>query len=109
MEVSAAPAELRRRGEHVLIAHRKNHAVDQVARALVVHDSARSELRDREEARPLKVGDESAALTVITDGLKDGEQVVVNNQYRLQPGARIRVSPPAEAAKAVVARPKEDS
>ncbi|HWW81463.1 MAG TPA: efflux RND transporter periplasmic adaptor subunit [Steroidobacteraceae bacterium] len=42
------------------------------------------------EARPLKVGDESGTLTVITDGLKDGEQVVLSNQYRLQPGARVR-------------------
>jgi membrane fusion protein, multidrug efflux system len=42
------------------------------------------------EVRPLKVGDESGTLTVITDGLKDGEQVVLSNQYRLQPGARVR-------------------
>lgn len=47
------------------------------------------------EARPLKVGDESGALTVITGGLKDGEQVVVSNQYRLQPGTRIRSTAPA--------------
>jgi membrane fusion protein, multidrug efflux system len=42
------------------------------------------------EARPLKIGNESDALTVVTDGLKDGEQVVLSNQYRLQPGARVR-------------------
>jgi multidrug efflux system membrane fusion protein len=41
------------------------------------------------EARPLKVGDESGAVTVITDGLKEGEQVVLSNQYRLQPGAQV--------------------
>ena len=41
------------------------------------------------EARPLKVGDESGAVTVITDGLKEGEQVVLSNQYRLSPGARV--------------------
>ena len=42
------------------------------------------------EVRLLKVGDESDALTVVTDGLKEGEQVVLSNQYRLQPGARVR-------------------
>jgi membrane fusion protein, multidrug efflux system len=41
------------------------------------------------EARPLRVGDESGAVTVITDGLKEGEQVVLSNQYRLQPGAQV--------------------
>ena len=41
------------------------------------------------EARPLKVGDESGTVTVITDGLKEGEQVVLSNQYRLSPGARV--------------------
>jgi membrane fusion protein, multidrug efflux system len=41
------------------------------------------------EARPLKVGDESGTVTVVTDGLKEGEQVVLSNQYRLQPGAQV--------------------
>jgi membrane fusion protein, multidrug efflux system len=41
------------------------------------------------EARPLKVGDESGEVTVVTDGLKEGEQVVLSNQYRLSPGARV--------------------
>jgi membrane fusion protein, multidrug efflux system len=55
------------------------------------------------EARPLQVGDETGTLTVITDGLKDGEQVVLSNQYRLQPGARVRsvaASPPSTARSA---------
>ncbi len=59
------------------------------------------------EVRPLKVGDESAAFTAITAGLKDGEQVVTSNQYRLQPGAQIRVAAPAAAAAAV--KPKGES
>ena len=42
------------------------------------------------EARLLKVGNENDTLTVVTDGLKEGEQVVVSNQYRLHPGARVR-------------------
>jgi len=36
------------------------------------------------------VGNENNDRTVITDGLKDGEQVVLSNQYRLEPGARVR-------------------
>jgi multidrug efflux system membrane fusion protein len=63
-------------------------------------------------ARPLKVGDESGAVTVITEGLKDGEQVVVSNQYRLQPGARVRpavAAPPPSAARSPVAKPKVSS
>jgi multidrug efflux system membrane fusion protein len=42
------------------------------------------------EARPLEVGNETGTLTVVTGGLKEGEQVVISNQYRLQPGARVR-------------------
>lgn len=42
------------------------------------------------EARPLKIGNETNELTVVTDGLKDGEQVVLSNQYRLRPGATVR-------------------
>jgi membrane fusion protein, multidrug efflux system len=52
------------------------------------------------EARPLQVGEETGALTVITDGLKDGEEVVLSNQYRLQPGAKVRSVSPAPSSTA---------
>jgi multidrug efflux system membrane fusion protein len=42
------------------------------------------------EARPLQVGNDNNSLTVITAGLKEGEQVVLSNQYRLRPGAYVR-------------------
>jgi multidrug efflux system membrane fusion protein len=42
------------------------------------------------EARPLKIGNENNTLTVVTEGLKEGEQVVLSNQYRLHPGASVR-------------------
>jgi len=42
------------------------------------------------EARPLKLGEESGEVLVVQDGLHDGERVVTSNQYRLQPGARVR-------------------
>jgi membrane fusion protein, multidrug efflux system len=41
------------------------------------------------EMRSLKVGLESGPVMVIHEGLKEGEQVVTSNQYRLQPGARV--------------------
>ncbi len=44
------------------------------------------------EARPLQIGAESSATTVVTQGLSDGEVVVTSNQYRLQPGAAVRTS-----------------
>jgi multidrug efflux system membrane fusion protein len=43
------------------------------------------------EVRPLKIGDDSEGIVVVTDGLSDGERVVTSNQYRLQPGARVRL------------------
>ena len=63
------------------------------------------------EARPLKVGDESDTMTIVTDGLKEGEQVVLNNQYRLQPGARVHNvdAPPASNASSAAAKLKENS
>jgi len=44
------------------------------------------------EARPLQIGTESNATTVVSKGLSDGEIVVTSNQYRLQPGAAVRTS-----------------
>jgi membrane fusion protein, multidrug efflux system len=63
------------------------------------------------EARPLKVGDENDALTIIKDGLKDGEQVVLTNQYRLSPGAHVRAvgATPTTSAKSVSSESKVSS
>jgi membrane fusion protein, multidrug efflux system len=41
------------------------------------------------EARPIKTGEDSEGVTVVTDGLQSGERVVTSNQYRLQPGAPV--------------------
>ena len=43
------------------------------------------------EMRPLRIGEESGAVTVVEKGLAEGERVTTNNQYRLQPGARVQV------------------
>jgi multidrug efflux system membrane fusion protein len=45
------------------------------------------------EARPVKVGTDTGEFAVVESGLHIGEQVVVNGQYRLQPGARIKSKP----------------
>jgi multidrug efflux system membrane fusion protein len=44
------------------------------------------------EVRQLKVGDESGGMTVVNSGLALNERVVTSNQYRLQPGAHVRVN-----------------
>lgn len=42
------------------------------------------------EARPVKTGDDSNGVTIVTAGLTLNEQVVTTNQYRLQAGTRVR-------------------
>jgi membrane fusion protein, multidrug efflux system len=44
------------------------------------------------EMRPVKVGEESGSVMVVQNGISEGEKVVISNQYRLQPGARVKVA-----------------
>jgi multidrug efflux system membrane fusion protein len=44
------------------------------------------------EVRLLKIGEESGGMTVVNAGLALNERVVTSNQYRLQPGAHVRVN-----------------
>jgi multidrug efflux system membrane fusion protein len=44
------------------------------------------------EVRQLKLGEQSGDVTVVQDGLSAGERVVTSNQFRLEPGARVRIS-----------------
>jgi multidrug efflux system membrane fusion protein len=44
------------------------------------------------EVRPIKTAEDNAGVTVVTDGLQPGEHVVTSNQYRLQPGAKVRAA-----------------
>lgn len=53
------------------------------------------------EARPLKVGEDSGGITIVTAGLDLNEQVVVSNQYRLQAGAHVRSAQATPAAASV--------
>ena len=43
------------------------------------------------EARPVVVAQISGGQALIDSGLKAGEQVVVDGQYKLQPGSRVTI------------------
>jgi multidrug efflux system membrane fusion protein len=51
------------------------------------------------EARPVKLGPSEAGLTVIESGLRLGETVVIDGQFKLRPGARVDVVGPTDKAK----------
>jgi multidrug efflux system membrane fusion protein len=60
---------------------------------------------DTVEMRPLKVGTDTDAVSVIDDGVAEGERVVTAGQYRLEPGARVQINiTEAPAAKGDVAQ-----
>lgn len=50
------------------------------------------------EVRPIRTGEDGEGAVVVTDGLAAGERVVTSNQYRLQPGARVRLLPAEKLA-----------
>ena len=47
---------------------------------------------DTVEVRPVTVGQTQDGLALIDDGLEAGEEVVVDGQYKLQDGSRIRIA-----------------
>src|ERR1700719_3338940 len=49
------------------------------------------------EMRPIKVGQTEGNLALGEDGLKAGEDVVVDGQYKLQPGARVEPTSPRQS------------
>src|ERR1700726_4389602 len=46
------------------------------------------------EMRTIKVGQTEANVAIVEDGLKPGEDVVVDGQYKLQPGAHVQITTP---------------
>jgi membrane fusion protein, multidrug efflux system len=46
------------------------------------------------EMRPIKVGQVDGGSALIEDGLNEGEQVVVDGYYKLQPGAQVDITNP---------------
>jgi multidrug efflux system membrane fusion protein len=51
-------------------------------------------------AQPVRTGLESGASVVVESGLQEGARVVTSNQFRLQPGARVRVLAASAARRA---------
>jgi multidrug efflux system membrane fusion protein len=58
------------------------------------------------EMRPIKVAQTEGNLALVDEGLQPGEQVVVDGQYKLQPGAHVELTtpPPSNQARPVQAR-----
>jgi len=50
------------------------------------------------DARPIETAEDIDGVTVIVGGLQAGDRVVTTNQYRLQPGASVRVVAATPAA-----------
>lgn len=50
------------------------------------------------EQRPIKVARQEETKAIVDEGLTPGERVVVDGQYRLQPGSRIRIVEPIASA-----------
>jgi multidrug efflux system membrane fusion protein len=48
---------------------------------------------DTAESRPIVAGPVSDDMTVVTNGLKPGERVVVSGQYRLRQGSKVEAKP----------------
>lgn len=57
------------------------------------------------EQRPIKVARQEETKAIVEEGLTPGERVVVDGQYRLQPGSRIRIVEPIASAAPVGAAP----
>jgi multidrug efflux system membrane fusion protein len=53
---------------------------------------------DTAVVRPIQVGPTTGDLTIITSGVNDGDRVVTDGQYKLQPNAPVTVSSPKSAA-----------
>jgi len=49
------------------------------------------------EMRPIKVAQTEGNLALVDEGLKPGEQVVVDGQYKLQPGAHVELTTPQQS------------
>ena len=46
------------------------------------------------EMRPIKIAQTEASLALVDNGLQPGEEVVVDGQYKLQPGAHVELTTP---------------
>jgi multidrug efflux system membrane fusion protein len=53
---------------------------------------------DTAAARPIEIGATSGDLTIVTSGINDGDRVVTDGQYKLQPNAPVSFTAPPTAA-----------
>ena len=51
---------------------------------------------DKVEPRPIQVAEWVGKDWVVTDGLKDGDQVVIDNLFKIRPGAGVAPHPPGQ-------------
>ena len=51
------------------------------------------------EMRPVQVAQIDGGLALIDSGLQEGEQVVVDGQYKLQPGSPVQITTPNRPVK----------
>ncbi|MCL2523611.1 MAG: efflux RND transporter periplasmic adaptor subunit [Betaproteobacteria bacterium] len=56
------------------------------------------EADDTARMQPITLADSDGGIAVVTEGLKDGERVVIDGYYRLTPGGRAVEMPAADAA-----------
>jgi len=61
------------------------------------------------EMRPIKVAQTEGNLALVDEGLKPGEQVVVDGQYKLQPGAHVELTTPQPSQRARPSHPRQPS
>jgi membrane fusion protein, multidrug efflux system len=62
------------------------------------------------EMRPIKTGQTEGNYVLVESGLQPGEDVVVDGQYKLQPGARVEASSPPQQVRSTPgasARPRK--
>src|SRR6202030_2150698 len=57
------------------------------------------------EMRPIKVAQTEANVALVDNGLKAGEEVVVDGQYKLQPGAQVELTAPQPQQPAAPGKP----
>lgn len=61
---------------------------------------------DTVERRALTIGHDDGAVTVVDDGLQEGDRVVTAGQYRLEQGARVAATPAKPAARTAARKPR---